>query len=75
MDARGTSTSLCRIVAVIEEVHWLATGTALSEDTARQYFRDPKALARVFERSGTLDSPSKRDAFEQLLEKETPHGV
>lgn len=75
MDARGTSTSLCRIIAVMEEVHRLATGTTLSEEAARQYFRDPKALARVIERSGTLDIPSKRDTLKQLLEREAPHGV
>jgi hypothetical protein len=34
METRGTYTRLCRIVAVIEEVHRFATGTALSEETA-----------------------------------------
>ena len=75
MKALGQSMSLCRIVAVIEEVHGLTNGTALSEEVARQYFRDPKALARVIERSGALDSPSKRNALKQLLEEEVPHGV
>lgn len=75
MEARGTSTRLCRIVAVIEAVHRIATGTVLSEEAARHYFRDPTALTRLIKRSGALDSPLKRAALKQLLEEEVPHGV
>jgi len=75
MEARLTLTGPCRIVAVIEEVHRLPTSTALSEEVARQYFRDPRALVRVIERSGVLDNPLTRVAPNQLLEKEAPHGV
>ncbi len=75
MEERGQCTRLWRSVAVIEEVHRLATGTALSEEVARQYFHDPKALVRVIERSGVVDNPPTRVALKQLLEKEITHGV
>jgi len=75
METRGTYTRLWRIVAVIEEVHRFATGTALSEETARQHCRDPKSWAAVIERSGVLDNPSTRVALKQLLEKEAAHGI
>jgi hypothetical protein len=75
MEEGRTCTRLCRFVAAIEELHRLATGTALSEEVAREYFHDPKALVRVIERSGVLDNPLTRVALKQLLEKELTHGV
>jgi hypothetical protein len=75
MEARRTSTSLCRVVAVVEGVHRLAPVASLSEEPARRYFRNSTALTKMIERSGVLDNPSTLVALEQLLEEETPHGV
>ncbi len=55
------------LVSLLTEVHRLATGQPLTVDEALEYFRNPKRLAAVVERSGLLHDPQRRLRLEHLI--------
>jgi hypothetical protein len=63
-----------RLSGLAADVHRLATGREHQLNDALDYFRDPRRLASIVERSGVLADSSKRQKFESLISK-SRHGV
>lgn len=61
------------LAGLLTKVYRLATGRQLSIDEALEYFRNPKRLAVVVERSGLLHDPQRRLRLEQLIATEEKH--
>ena len=68
-----TTRGRVELAGLLTEVHRLATGRPLSIEEALEYFRSPKRLATVVERSGLLHDPQRRLRLEQLIATEEKH--
>lgn len=60
---------------VMTEAYRIATGYELSPEAAVQYLRDPASFRALVASSGALDDPTRRNALEDLLKKETANGI
>jgi len=69
MSARTTPATLLRIWQVMREMHRIATGQEITQQQAREYFRNPKWLAEVVESSGAVNDPEKSATLRELLER------
>lgn len=68
MSARATPATLLSLCEVMREMHRIATGQEITQQQAREYFRNPKRLAEVVESSGAVNDPEKSAALRELLE-------